>query len=109
MQHASHQYHAEETSNAPRNTSAGTLFGIPLGDLGWFSSLVVGLALGFLAFFAATFVGIIGILFYNSATHHAVNYALSYREGGLTAGIVVLLAAWGFLGRQWLRRVLRKS
>jgi hypothetical protein len=80
-----------------------------MGDLGWLASLVVGLALGFVAFFAATFVGIIGILFYNSATHRTVNYALSYREGGLTAGIVVLLAAWGFLGRQWLRRVLRRQ
>jgi hypothetical protein len=109
MEHASHQYHAEDAQSDPREQSAGTLFGIPVGDLGWFSSLIVGLALGFVAFFAATFVGIVGILFYNSSTHQTVNYALSYREGGLTAGIVVALAAWGFLGRQWLRRVLRKA
>ncbi|HEX7159596.1 MAG TPA: hypothetical protein VF214_11315 [Edaphobacter sp.] len=109
MEQASHQYRAEDAQNDPRNKSEGRLFGIPMGDLGLFPSLVVGLALGFVAFFAATFVGIVGILFYSSSTHQTVNYALSYREGGLTAGIVVALAAWGFLGRQWLRRVLRKS
>jgi len=109
MEHAPHPYHAIDTPNDPSDKPAGTLFGIPLGDLGWFTSLIVGLALGFVAFFAATFAGIIGILFYNSLTHQTANYALSYRDGGLTAGIVVVLAAWGFLGRQWLRRVLRKN
>jgi len=109
MEQASHQHRTKDLQNEPMEKSEGNLFGIPMGDLGFFSSLVVGLALGFIAFFAATFVGIAGILFYNSSTHKAVNYALSYREGGLTAGIVVVLAAWGFLGKQWLRRVLRKS
>ena len=109
MEQASHHDRTKDMQNGPTEKSEGKLFGIPLGDLGFFSSIVVGLALGFIAFFAATFVGIVGMLFYSSATHQTANYALSYREGGLTAGIVVALASWGFLGRQWLRRVLRKS
>jgi hypothetical protein len=37
-----------------------------------------------------------------------VDYALSYERGGLVAGIVTLVFAWGFLGTQWVRRVTRK-
>jgi hypothetical protein len=80
-----------------------------MGDLGWFASLLMGAAAGFCAFFLATFLGIFGILFYNTATHHNVDLALSYRYGGLTAGIIVLIAAWGYLGTMWVRRITRKS
>ena len=62
-------------------------------------------AAAFAAFFAATFLGIVGILFYNSATHHTVDYALSYERGGLIVGILTLVVAWGFLGTQWVRRI----
>src|SRR5215467_12701487 len=85
--------------------SRGRLFGIPLGELGLFSSLLIGAATAFAAFFAATFTGIVGIMIYNSTTHHTVDYALSYERGGLIAGVVMLVAAWGFLGAQWVRRV----
>ena len=85
----------------------GRLFGIPLGELGLFSSLLIGAATAFAAFFAATFVGIVGILVYNSTTHRAVDYALSYERGGLIVGILTLVVAWGYLGTQWVRRVTR--
>jgi len=90
-------------------TGKGRLFGIPLADLGWFASLLIGLALGFVAFFTATFIGIITILFYSSAAHHPANYALSYRWGGLPAGLLVAIASWAYLGKQWARRVFRKE
>ena len=83
----------------------GRLLGIPLGELGLFSSLLIGAATAFAAFFVATFVGIVGILVYNSTTHRTVDFALSYERGGLIAGILTLVVAWGYLGMQWVRRV----
>jgi len=85
----------------------GKLFGIPVERLGLFSIVLIGAASAFAAFFAATFFGIVGIMIYNTTTHHTVDYALSYERGGLVAGIVMLVAAWGFLGSQWVRRVTR--
>jgi hypothetical protein len=93
----------------PRTIGAGYLFGVPLGDLGWFTTLLMSLALGMAAFFAATFFAIFAILFYNTATHHAVDYALTYRRVGLPAGILVLAVALGYLGMLWVRRKLRRA
>ena len=89
----------------PRQNGAGRLFGVPLGELGLFSSLLIGAATAFAAFFAATFLGIVGIMVYNTSTHHTVDYALSYERGGLVVGILTLVVAWGFLGTQWVKRV----
>ncbi|HTH54090.1 MAG TPA: hypothetical protein VL495_09075 [Edaphobacter sp.] len=83
-------------------------FGVPIGDLGWFASLLIGAAAGFSAFFAATFLGIVSIMIYNS-TGHNVDYAYSYQRGGLTAGILVLVASWAYLGTLWVRRITRRS
>ena len=99
----------EEGTPGRQPRARGRLFGIPLGDLGLFSSLLIGAAVAFAAFFAATFLGIVTIMIYNSTTHHTVDYALSYERGGLVAGIVTLVFAWGFLGTQWVRRVTRKG
>jgi uncharacterized membrane protein YphA (DoxX/SURF4 family) len=85
----------------------GRLFGIPLGRLGLFSSLLIGAATAFAAFFAATFLGIVGITVYNTTTHHSVDYALSYERGGLIVGIVTLVVAWGGLGTMWVKRLTR--
>ena len=90
-------------------SGSGYLFGIPLGDLGWFTSLLMSFALGFAAFFAATFFAIFGVLIYNTATHHAVDFALTYKRVGLPVGVLVLVVALGYLGTLWVRRQLRKS
>ena len=87
----------------------GYLFGIPLGDLGWFTSLLMSFALGFAAFFAATFFAIFGVLIYNTATHHAVDFALTYKRVGIPVGLLVLVVALGYLGTLWVRRQLRAS
>ena len=81
---------------------------MPVGGLGWFASLLIGTAAGFAAFFAATFCGIFGILIYNTTTHHAVDFAVSYRLVGLPVGLVVLVLALGYLGTQWVRRLGRR-
>jgi hypothetical protein len=79
-----------------------------VGGLGWFASLLIGTAAGFAAFFAATFCGIFGILIYNSTTHHAVDFAVSYRLIGLPVGLVVLVLALGYQGTLWVRGLGRR-
>jgi len=93
----------------PKTFAAGYLFGVPLGNLGWFSSLLMAVASGFMAFFAATFCAIVFILVYNSALHGAIDFALSYRRVGLPAGLLVLAIALGYLGMLWCKRIFRRS
>ncbi len=93
----------------PQTVGAGTLFGVPFGDLGWFASLLMGVASGFLAFFAATFCAIVFILVYNTAAHGSIDFALSYRRVGLPIGLVVMALALGTLGTLWLKRILRRG
>jgi hypothetical protein len=96
-------------STSPQTVGSGYLFGVPLGDLGWLSSLLMSLALGFAAFFAATFCAIVGTLFYNTATHHAIDFSLTYKRVGLPVGLLVLVVTLGYLGTLWVRRQLRKA
>jgi hypothetical protein len=86
----------------------GYLFGAPMTDFGWFASLLMGVATGMAAFFAATFVGIFSILFYNAAGHK-VDFAISYRLIGLPAGVLVMALALSYLGMLWVRRITRKA
>lgn len=99
----------EGRSTPSRAMGAGTLFGVPMGDLGWFQSLLMGTVAGFVAFFAATFFAIFGILIYNSVGHHAVDFALSYIRIGLPVGLVVLVLSLGYLGTMWVRGLIRRK
>jgi hypothetical protein len=94
---------------AGRVSGPGTLFGVPIGDLGWFASLLMGTATGFAAFFAATFVGIVSILIYNTTTHHAIDFSYSYLRVGLPVGVLVLVIALGYLATLWVRRISRRG
>jgi TRAP-type C4-dicarboxylate transport system permease small subunit len=82
----------------------GKVFGVPLGDLGLFSSLLIAVAFGFLVFFATCFVAIFSLLFYNSAGHHTVDMADSYRYVAFPAGLVALSIALVVLLGFWVRR-----
>src|SRR5438309_12117372 len=73
------------------------LFGIPIGHLGWFATLLMGTAAGFAAFFAGTFLGILGIVIASAATHSTLDYAMAYRRIGLPLGLLVLVGSLGFL------------
>jgi len=84
----------------------GYVFGAPVRELGWFASLVMGLATGMMAFFAATFVGIVAVLFWNTAGHHA-DYTVSYRLMGLPCGVAVAVLSLGYLGMFWVKRIAR--
>lgn len=80
------------------------LLGIPLGDFGLFSSLLLSVASGFLAFFATLFLAIVALLFWNLIGHNHVNYADSYRYVAFPIGLVVLALAFFFFTGAWLRR-----
>ena len=94
---------------APRNFGAGYLFGLPLGDLGWFASLLIAVASGFMAFFATTFCAIVFILFYNTALHGNIDFALSYRRAGFPIGVAVMAVALVYMATLWIKRILRRS
>ena len=80
------------------------VFGIPLVGLGLFSSVLMAFTIGFLVFFATCFVAIMGLLFYNSAGHHAVDMADSYRYIAFPAGLAALALALVVLLGLWARR-----
>ena len=86
----------------------GYVFGAPVRDLGWFATVLMGMASGMAAFFAATFVAIISILFWNAGGHHA-DFTVSYRLVGLPVGATVMVLALGYLGTFWVKRILRKQ
>lgn len=92
----------------PRTFANGYLFGVPVRDLGWFQTILMGLATGMAAFFAATFCAIMAILIWNSAGH-SVDFAYSYRRFGFWVGIAVMVLALGYLGTQWVRRQVRRG
>ena len=87
----------------------GTVFGIPMGDLGWFQSLIMGVAAGFTAFFLATFLAILGFGLYSGFSHHPVDFAMTYKRVGLPIGLAVGLGSLSYLAIQWVRRLLNKS
>jgi uncharacterized BrkB/YihY/UPF0761 family membrane protein len=97
------------TLTAPRAFGSGYLFGIPLGDLGLFTTLVMSGAVGFAAFFAATFCAIISLLFYKMATSHMPDFTITYKWVGLPVGIAVLILTLAYLGTLWVKRKLRKA
>jgi hypothetical protein len=92
-----------------RTIGSGYLFGIPVGDLGWFATLLVSVASGFATFFAMTFLGIIGLLFASTTMHGTPDYSISYRLIGLPAGLLVLVVALLYLGFLWIKRMMRPA
>ena len=86
----------------------GYIFGAPVGDMGWFASVLMAVASGMAAFFAATFAGIMSILFWNAAGHKA-DFTVSYRWVGLPVGLAVMALAMVYLGMLWMRRIARQQ
>lgn len=83
------------------------LFGVPIGGLGWFATFLMGAAAGFAAFFAGTFLGIVGIMLTNGVLRTAIDYADAYRWVGLPLGLLVLVLALSLLINLRIRRSLR--
>ena len=95
-----------EAVSTPR---PGTLFGVPIGELGWFASFLMATAAGFASFFAATFLAIVSLLCFNAIGHHAVDYSFAYKRVGLPIGLLMLVAAYATMGTFWFRRTLRRA
>ena len=85
------------------------LLGIPLGELGFFQTLLMSFATGFAAFFATTFLAIVSMLVYMMASGKTPDFALTYKHFGLPVGLLVLVVTLGYLGTLWARRKLRKA
>jgi ABC-type Fe3+ transport system permease subunit len=92
------------TATAHSSANRGRIFGIPLGDFGIFSSLLLSFSLGFGSFFLATFLAIFTLLFYNEGGHHNVDFADTYKFVGLPVGLVVLAVSLIFFVSLWIRR-----
>ncbi len=99
----------DSRNHVERPNRAGTLFGLPVADLGWFQVILMGLASGMIAFFVATFVSIVFLLFRLGFTHQPVDFAFAYKRIGFPIGLVVGISALSFLGYQWIRRILTKG
>ena len=93
--------HREDASQA-----GGRFFGIPLGDLGLVTSVLMAFTVGFLSFFLFTFIAIVGIMIYNGMGHQ-VDLAVSYKYISFPAGCLVLAISLIFFGTLWVRRKLR--
>lgn len=80
------------------------VLGVPLGDFGLFSCLLLSVATGFLTFFGSCFLAIVGLLIWNTATHAHVSYTDTYRFVALPAGLAAMACGFVFLLGTWLRR-----
>jgi hypothetical protein len=81
-----------------------TLFGIPIGRLGFFQSLIISVAMGFMSFFGLTFLSIIGVAIYKGISGSPITLAISYKYIAFPASILVLLLSLAFLMALWVRR-----
>ena len=88
-------------NDVARARREGTILGIPFGDLGWFASLLIGLATGMAAFFLSTFAAIFALLLDQALTHRVPDYAIAYRLIGFPIGAVVMATALTYLTFQW--------
>ncbi|HEY1965574.1 MAG TPA: hypothetical protein VGG59_11615 [Acidobacteriaceae bacterium] len=83
-----------------------SIWGMPIGGFGFFSSALIALALGFITFFGVTFLSIFGLMIYNGAGHHHVTLDTGYKFIALPAGIFVLIVSLAVLLGIWLQRKL---
>ena len=99
---------AAQPARVHRRSSFSAPFGVPLGDLGLLTTLIMSTAVAVGAFFLATFVAIL-VLLATGSSGHPVDYAMSYRRIGLPIGIVAGVLAFAYLGTLWMRRILRRA
>ena len=79
------------------------VFGVPVGDFGFFTSVLMAFTVGFISFFLFTFLAIFGVMIYNGMGHQ-VDLSASYKYISVPAACVVLAASLIFFGTLWLRR-----
>lgn len=80
-----------------------TVLGFPLRGFGLFTSLLLSFASALLAFCLTTMIAIFSLLVWNLGGKHSVDYAVSYRDIGLPASLVVLALALPIFLFLWIR------
>jgi len=90
-----------------RRSAQVTLFGVPIGDFGFFQSLLIPVVAGFMAFFLLTFLSIVGVSIYKGITGSPVTLAISYKYIAFPAAVVVLVVSLVAMLGLWLRRQRR--
>jgi TRAP-type C4-dicarboxylate transport system permease small subunit len=94
-------------ADAPRDAEKNdvTIFQIPIGKLGLLSSLLMGGACGFIAFFVTFFLAIVGVTIYDAATKTSMlNLDISYRYIAAPVGLVAMAISLAYLLTVWVRR-----
>lgn len=82
-------------------------FGIPIDRFGPFSSIVIAVAAGFIAFCAGLFLAIMGLMMYDAATHTSLlNITISYEYVAAPVGLAVGSISMVYLLTVWARRKL---
>lgn len=94
-------------AEVPRDpgTKEVTIFKIPIGKLGFLSSLLMGGACGFIVFFATFFLAIVGMMIYDAATATSMlNLDISYRYIAAPVGLLAMAISLFYLLTVWVRR-----
>jgi len=84
------------------------LFGVPIGDLGLFASVIIAGALGLIAFFLTTFFSIFGLMIHNGVSRHHITLDMSYKLIALPVGLLVLVGSFLALFIIWLRQKISR-
>jgi hypothetical protein len=95
--------HSEHIAPGQSGTQGGKIFGFPLKGFGLFSSLLLSFAAALFTFCLTTLVAIFALLIYRANGHPAVDMAMSYRDFGFPASMVVLAIALPFFLTLWVR------
>ena len=83
--------------------------GAPVGDFSVLQSLLITVATGLAAFFAATFLAIMTILVLTQATTRKIDFAIAYKWVGLPFGVLMLVLTGGYLGWLLVLRIKQKT
>ncbi|MBN9614313.1 MAG: hypothetical protein BGO25_13950 [Acidobacteriales bacterium 59-55] len=92
-----------------RAFGSGYFFGIPVGDFGLFVSVLMSLTVAIASFFAATFLGIVGLLISRVATGRMPDFSIAYKWIGLPVGLAVLVLTLAYLSALWIKRKRRHA
>ena len=101
MTQSSHLAQTQAQSQA--ETRGGKIFGFPLRGFGLLSSLLLSFASALFTLCVTTMVAIFALLIYRMNGHPAVDMAISYRDIGFPASMVVLAIALPFFLTLWVR------
>jgi len=92
-----------------RAFGSGYFFGIPVDAFGLFTTVLMSCTVAVASFFAATFLGIVGLLISRMATGRMPDFSIAYNWVGLPVGITVLALTLAYLGTLWIKRKLRRA